>query len=116
MKKTLSGLIAAPHTPFQADGTLALEVIPAQARLLANNGVAGAFICGTTGEGASLTSEERRRVVEAWAAAKPAAVSLIVHVGHLSLGEAVASARHAQQTGVDAIAAIAPSFFKPGSA
>lgn len=115
MKKTLSGLIAAPHTPFHADGTLAIEVIPQQARLLAKNGVSGAFICGTTGEGASMTNAERRQVVEAWVAAKPASVSIIVHVGHLSLGDACEFARHAQETGADAIAAIAPSFFKPAS-
>lgn len=113
--KHLTGLIAAPHTPFRPDGSVALDVIPPQARLLAHNGVAGAFVCGTTGEGASLTGEERRNVVEAWVAAKPAALSVIVHVGHLSLGEACAFARHAQDTGADAIATIAPSFFKPAT-
>lgn len=115
MKKTLSGLIAAPHTPFHADGSLALERVAAQARLLGHNQVAGAFICGTTGEGASLTGDERRRVVEAWVASRPASVAVIVHVGHLSLGEACGFAEHAQAAGADAIAAIAPSFFKPAS-
>ncbi len=115
MKPPLSGLIAAPHTPFRADGTLNLATIASQARLLAHNGVSGAFICGTTGEGASLTSEERRQVVEAWVAAKPASVAIIVHVGHLSAGEARGFARHAQETGADAIAALSPSFFKPAS-
>jgi N-acetylneuraminate lyase len=95
---------------------VALEIIPQQARLLAHNRVNGAFICGTTGEGASLTGEERRRVVEAWVAAKPPALSVIVHVGHLSGNEAAGFARHAQESGADAIAAIAPSFFKPAAA
>ncbi len=115
MKHTLTGLIAAPHTPFHADGTLNAPAIAHQARLLARNGVSGAFICGTTGEGASLTGDERRQVVEAWVAAKPASLAVIVHVGHLSAGEACAFARHAEQTGADAIATLSPSFFKPGS-
>lgn len=115
MNKSLTGLIAAPHTPFHSDGSLALESIPAQARLLAHNGVSGAFICGTTGEGASLTGEERRRVVEAWVAARPASLAVIVHVGHLSQGEACGFAAHAQAAGADAIATIAPSFFRPAS-
>jgi N-acetylneuraminate lyase len=115
MKKSLTGLIAAPHTAFHADGTLALEMIPQQARLLAHNRVTGAFVCGTTGEGSSLTSDERRQVVEAWVAARPASLALIVHVGHLSLGDACAFARHAQESGADAIATIAPSFFKPAA-
>lgn len=113
--KHLSGLIAAPHTPFRADGSIAFDVIPQQARLLAQNGVRGAFICGTTGEGPSLTSEERRKVAEAWMAAKPANLVVIVHVGHLALGEARALATHAQTLGADAIATVSPSFFKPGS-
>jgi N-acetylneuraminate lyase len=113
--KHLSGLIAAPHTPFRSDGSIALDVISRQARLLAHNGVAGAFICGTTGEGPSLTSDERRAVVEAWVAARPPSLAVIVHVGHLSLGEARMLAQHAQDSGADAIATIAPSFFKPGA-
>lgn len=111
--KHLTGLIAAPHTPFRADGSIELEVVPQQARLLVHNGVAGAFICGTTGEGSSLTSDERRTLVESWVAARPVGLSVIVHVGHLSLNEACALARHAEEAGADAIAAIAPSFFKP---
>lgn len=113
--KHLTGLIAAPHTPFRPDGTLALETIPLQARLLAHNGVTGAFVCGTTGEGPSLTADERRQVVEAWLAARPESLKIIVHVGHLSAHEARAFAQHAQDRGADAIATVAPSFFKPAA-
>ncbi len=113
MKFNLKGLVAAPFTAFTLGGELAIDVIPRQARTLAGNGVIGAFICGTTGEGSSLTSEERRRVAEAWVAARPAGLNVIVHVGHLSGREAGALARHAQDCGADAIAAVAPSFFKP---
>ena len=113
MSKILTGLIAAPHTPFHADGSIAYDVIPRQAKLLASNGVSGAFICGTTGEGPSLTSEERRKVAEAWVAARPAGLSVIVHVGHLSMAEARALAAHAESIGADATATVAPSFFKP---
>ena len=113
MKFNLTGLVAAPFTPFAPNGDLALHVVAPQARTLASNGVIGAFICGTTGEGSSMTSEERRRVTEAWLAARPAGLNIIVHVGHLSAGEAGALARHAQDAGADAIAAVAPSFFKP---
>jgi N-acetylneuraminate lyase len=113
MKFPIPGLVAAPFTPFRADGELALEVVPRQARALAANGVLGAFVCGTTGEGASMTNAERCRVTEAWVAARPAGLKIIAHVGHLCLGDSRALARHAQDVGADAIAALAPSFFKP---
>ena len=113
MPYTLTGLIAAPHTPFLPDGALNLPLIERQAALLARNGVAGAFVCGTTGEGSSLSSAERRAVAARWAEARPAGLQLIVHVGHPSAEESRELAQHAAKIGADAIAALAPSFFKP---
>jgi N-acetylneuraminate lyase len=113
MKPRLCGLIAAPFTPFESDGSLALATVPQLASLLAGNGVSGAFVCGTTGEGSSLTMDERRHVAEAWRRATPPGLALIVHVGHNSAGESRTLARHAQEIGAEAIASIAPSFFKP---
>jgi N-acetylneuraminate lyase len=113
MKFPLPGLVAAPFTPFRGDGEIAFDLIPRQARTLATNGVIGAFVCGTTGEGASMTSAERRRVTEAWIAARPAGLKIIAHVGHTSAADARALARHAQDAGADAIATVAPYFFKP---
>lgn len=115
MLAPLSGLVAAPFTPFRPNGDVALETIPKIATLLARNGVKGAFVCGTTGEGSSLTSDERREVAAAWRAATPAGLALTVHVGHLSLRESQALARHAQQIGADAVATLAPNFFKPAN-
>jgi N-acetylneuraminate lyase len=113
MPRPLTGLIAAPHTPFHSDGRLNLGAVSRQAALLDRNGVTGAFICGTTGEGSSLTSAERRRVAERWRTVKPRRLALIVHVGHSSLGESTGFARHAAGIGADAIAAIAPGSFRP---
>ena len=80
MKFPLPGLVAAPFTPFRADGELALDVVPVQARALVANGVIAAFVCGTTGEGSSMTNDERERVTEAWVAARPAGLKVIAHV------------------------------------
>jgi len=114
MNPPLRGLVAAPFTPFDKHGALAESVIPIQARALARTNVIGAFICGSTGEGASLSSEERRRMTESWVtAARPLGLQVIVHVGHASLPEAAALAAHAQDTGADAIATLSPHYFKP---
>jgi len=45
----LKGLIAAPFTPMKEDGSLNLSIIPEYYQMLVANGVAGAFICGSTG-------------------------------------------------------------------
>jgi N-acetylneuraminate lyase len=120
----LTGLVAAPHTPMNKDGSLNPSVISAQAQLLHETGVRGAFICGTTGESVSLTVSERVAVTEAWCDALDGSPSpsgrgdrgegfpIVVHVGSNSLLEARVLASHAAQCGASAIAVMAPSFFK----
>ena len=92
MLSPLTGLVAAPFTPFLANGDLACDTIPQLAALLHRNGVGAAFVCGTTGEGSSLTTAERMQVAAAWRQALPAGLNLVVPVGHLSLRESIALA------------------------
>ena len=111
----LTGLIAAPHTPFRPDGSLNHDAILRQAEHLVTHGVNGAFVCGTTGEGMSLTSDERRAVVAAWVTAAGGRFVVIAHLGHTSVAEARELAEHAARHGVAAVAAVAPYFYKPAS-
>lgn len=111
MQNRFRGLIAAPFTPFKADRSVNLAVIPTYARFLQENGVGAAFVCGTTGEGLSLTLEERLAVSEKWVQA--AKLPVIVHVGHTCLEDARKLTAHAQQIGAAAVSALAPCFFKP---
>ncbi|HOW64672.1 MAG TPA: dihydrodipicolinate synthase family protein [Candidatus Paceibacterota bacterium] len=115
MNDRLKGLIAAPFTAMQPDGSLSLGLIQQQAMRLAEDGVRGAFICGTTGEGLSLTTEERIQVAERWVKVAPKDLKVIVHVAHNSLGESRQLAAHAQQIGAAAIATVGPTFFRPSS-
>jgi N-acetylneuraminate lyase len=112
----LGGLIAAPYTPFDPSGDINLSVVERQAESLLASGVKGAFICGTTGEGMSLTTDERMRVARRWAdVCRGTPLKVIVHVGHNSQREAIALARDAGEIGASAIAALPPFFFKPAS-
>jgi N-acetylneuraminate lyase len=113
MKAKLTGLIAAPFTALCPDGSLNLGLVEAQAHHLADNGVRGAFICGTTGEGFSLSTEERMRTAERWLAVAPKSLAVIVHVAHNNLEESQKLAAHAEQMGAYGIASIGPTFFKP---
>jgi N-acetylneuraminate lyase len=112
MKNRLTGLIAAPFTAMNSDLTLNLDLIEKQAHHLAGNGVAGAFVCGTTGEGASLTVPERKQVAETWLACAPKALQIIVHVGHTSVRDSQHLAAHAERYGARAFATIGPTFFR----
>jgi N-acetylneuraminate lyase len=109
-------LVAATHTPFHADGSLNLAAVERQAAHLLANDVRTAFIGGTTGESHSLTLDERLRLATRWfEVARGGPLAIIVHVGANCLADARALAAQAQQLGATAIAAMAPSYFKPAS-
>lgn len=112
----LLGLVAATFTPFRPDGNVDYEKIPALAEHLSRNGVRGIYVCGSTGEGPSLTISERKKVAEAYRRAAGDSMRTIIHVGHTSIGEVQELAAHAHSIGADAISAVAPHYFKPQSA
>ncbi len=113
MHARFRGLVAAPFTPFKPDLTVNYDVIPTYADFLRRNGVTAAFVCGTTGEGPSLTTEERLSVVEAWLKCADERLRVIVHVGHNSLPDGRRLSAAAERSGAAAIGALAPNFFKP---
>lgn len=111
----ITGLIAATYTPMHDDGTLRLQGIPAIVAHLERAGNTGLYVCGSTGEGMSLTGAERRQVAEAYTTAAKELnpqMTVVVQVGHNSLAEARELAAHAQQIGADVVSATCPSYFK----
>lgn len=111
----LKGLIAATFTPLHTDGTIHLNAIPGMVDFLIDQGIAGFYILGSTGEGNSLTMQERCMVTEHFLNAVNKRVPTIVQVGHESLQQAAELAAHAQQTGAEGISAVSPVYFKPAS-
>ncbi len=112
----LSGLVAATHTPFSADGALNLSIVEKQAEHLTRSGVTTAFIGGTTGESTSLTVNERLALAERWmAVTRGSALKVIVHVGANCLDDARALASQAESLKAAGVSALAPSYFKPGN-
>jgi len=113
--KKLSGLIAAPHTPFDAANKVNFGAIDQIAELLVEQGVTGAYVCGTTGEGIHCSVEERKAIAERWVKASDGKLDLIIHTGALSIVDTLDLTRHAETLDILATSAIGPCFFKPGS-
>lgn len=111
----LNGLIAAPFTPLDESGALNLEQVETLIRLYEKNGVSGAFLCGSTGEGVSLSFEEKKRVMEKWGAAKSEKVKVLFMLGGTSLVEMQELALHASLCKLDGISILCPYYFKPAS-
>lgn len=114
-KNKIEGMVAAAFTPMNGSGDIDIEKIPALADHLIAEGVQGIYVCGSTGEGPSLTGTERKAIAEAFVKASRKRVPVLVHVGHNSVKEARELSSHAQKIGADYISSVAPSYFKISS-
>ncbi len=113
----LQGLIAAPFTPMHNNGSINLELIPQYYEMLKANGITGAFICGSTGEGVSMSVKEKKAVAEAWALCTKGDSNFIVMplLGGTCLTDCKELALHAREIGLDAVSFTAPFYFKPAN-
>jgi len=111
--KKINGYVAAPFTPMKENGDLNLDLIPKYADFLVRNGVDGAFVCGSSGEGALLTREERMAVAEKWVEASGKKLKVVVHTGGTNLRDQQTLAAHAEKIGAFAVSAMAPAFLPP---
>lgn len=76
-----------------------------------HHGVQGVVVCGTTGEGASLSVDERKCAI-ATVRQYADELKVIVGTGCANLPETVGLSRFAQQEGCDAILVIPPFYYK----
>ena len=95
----MSGLVAAVVTPMDDRGDLNLGIVPQIVDHLESNGITGIYIAGSTGEGMSLTDEERRAVAEVYVGAAKGRLKTFVQVGHNSLRASAELAGHAEAIG-----------------
>ena len=65
MKKTIfKGAGVALVTPMNKDGSVNYETLEQLIEFQIKNGTDAIITCGTTGESATLTSEEKRKVIK----------------------------------------------------
>jgi dihydrodipicolinate synthase/N-acetylneuraminate lyase len=109
----LHGALAASVTPLR-DGGAAVDEdgIGPVVDFLVDGGLDGALALGTNGEGILLSLDERRRVAERYVEASAGRLQIAIHCGAQSTADTVALAEHAAQVGADAVAVIAPPYFK----
>jgi len=112
----LAGLVAAPFTPMFPDGEINSGIIEKYHALLVSNGVAGAFINGSSGEGVSTTNHEKLIVAEAWAkASSGSGLKVISHLGGTCYRDCIDLARESERMGLYAVSVTSPSYFKPAN-
>ncbi len=106
------GVLTALVTPFR-DGVVDERALSELVELQIAAGVDGLVPCGSTGEAATLSHAEHRRVVEVVVAAARGRVAVLAGTGSNNTREAAELTRHAKEAGADGALLISPYYNKP---
>jgi len=106
------GVLPALVTPFR-DGAVDEDAFVALVERQIAGGVHGLVPVGTTGETATLSHEEHRRVVELCVKTARGRVPVVAGAGSNSTAEAIELVRHAKTVGADAALVVTPYYNRP---
>ncbi|MCK9555426.1 4-hydroxy-tetrahydrodipicolinate synthase [bacterium] len=106
------GSFVAIVTPFK-NGRLHEESLRELVQMHIANGTSGIVPCGTTGESATLTPEEHKKVIETVISETAKKIPVIAGTGSNNTKEAIEYTKHAYNAGADAALVITPYYNKP---
>jgi 4-hydroxy-tetrahydrodipicolinate synthase len=108
----LGGILTAMVTPFDSDGAIDLDAAVALAQYLQSHGHEGLVIAGTTGEGATMTDEEKVRLWEI-GVAESGDAPIIAGTGTYDTRHSVELTERAHEAGVDGMLVVTPYYVRP---
>ena len=112
-KFEIEGMITALFTPLNEKERIKEGSFKELIDFQIENGINGFFSLGTAGEGMKLSIEKRKRAAEIIVNHVKGRIPVIVHVGTPDTEMTVELAEHAEKIGADAVAAVAPFYYKP---
>lgn len=113
MKKTVfKGSGVALVTPMHNDGSVNFEVLEEILEFQIKNKIDAIITCGTTGESATMSDEERAAVIDFTVKKVAGRVPVIAGTGSNSTEHALKMSKRAQELGVDAILVVTPYYNK----
>ncbi len=113
---TLYGLYTAVITPFDADGGLDISAFRKLVDRQITAGVNGVVIAGSTGEAATLTTDEKYSLWCEAVAVADGRIPVIAGSGSNNTAETVAASRAAEKAGASALLVVTPYYNKPTQA
>jgi len=108
----IQGAITALITPFK-NGQIDEEAYRKHIEWQIEEGIDGVVPCGTTGESATLSHEEHKRVIKICVEQVKGRVPVIAGAGSNSTKEAIELTQFAKSAGADAVLLITPYYNKP---
>lgn len=107
-----NGILTALVTFYDENGNLDTVELRRHVKRLKDVGVNGFFACGTTGEGALLTSDEKHRVISAVVAEVGSSATVIAAVIQPDTRGAVEEVTLYAGLGIDYVAVVSPYYIK----
>ena len=108
----LKGSIPPLITPFR-NGEVDTDAYAAMVEFQVREGSHGVLVNGTTSEPASLSVEERNRIVDVAVEAAAGRIPVVAATGSQSLAETELLTDHAVRSGADALLIVTPYYSKP---
>jgi 4-hydroxy-tetrahydrodipicolinate synthase len=108
----LGGILTAMVTPFDSEGRLDENAAVRLIHHLLANGSDGLVLAGSTGEGATLTDEEKVRLWEI-GVAESGGAPIIAGTGTYDTRHSVELTERAHDVGVDAMLVVTPYYVRP---
>ena len=102
------------NTPFAADGSVDVNAVKAVSRYFCDKGIKQMYVCGSTGEGFLLDTEERKLVAETVVNEVGQDMNIIVHVGCPDTRHSCELAAHAEKIGAAATSAVPCVYYHLG--
>lgn len=109
----LGSIVTAMITPFDTNGELDTQEAARIASWLVQRGNDGLVVAGSTGEGQTLSPQERSALFTAVKQAVAGRAAVIANAGSNDTRDSVASVQEAGRAGADAILAVVPYYNKP---
>jgi 4-hydroxy-tetrahydrodipicolinate synthase len=109
----LGAILTAIVTPFDDRLDVDEQAFVDLMNHLAVHGSDGFVVAGTTGESATLDSEEHLRLIELAVRERPAGTTIIAGTGSNDTRHAVAMTERATEMGVDAVLSVTPYYNRP---
>jgi len=112
----LSGYAPALPTPFTQDGLIDYTAFERFCALQVEHGATALVVCGTTGEAATLESQEQVQLIQRAVRIAAGRVPVIAGAGSNSTSHAIELSREAEKAGADAVLSVVPYYNKPTQA
>ena len=113
MTLSLKGTATALVTPFNQDGSVDLGAFEALVHWQIENGIDVLVPCGTTGESATVSNDERKSLIETAVKASNGRAPVIAGTGGNDTQKAAALQIIAKDAGADATLVVTPFYNKP---